>query len=85
MENIEREVMEGLLCSQVNLHARIEKLNEILTGLFRKEATHLPAQQAHCDALHSEEVKQLNEEVEKFIQYLNKDVETRNDFSTVIL
>ena len=84
-ENIEREVMEGLLCSQANLHARIEKLNEILTGLFRKEATRLSAQQAHCDALHSEEAKQLNEEVERFIQYLNKDVETRNDFSTVIL
>ena len=83
-ENIEREVMKGLLCSQANLHARIEELNDILIELFRKEATRLSAQQAHCDALHSEEAKQLNEEVEKFIQYLNKDVETRNDFSTVM-
>ena len=73
-ENIEREVMKGLLCSQANLHARIDELNEILAGLFTKEATRLSAQQAHCDALHSEEAKQLNEEVEKFIQYLRQEM-----------
>ena len=72
------------MCKQASLQNRVEELYNILTRLFQKEATQLSAQQSHCDSLHSEEARQLNEEMDKFIPILNINIESRSDFTGMI-
>ncbi|CAB4000502.1 Hypothetical predicted protein [Paramuricea clavata] len=83
-EDIKRDIVKTLMCKQVSLQNRVEELYNILTGLFQKEATRLSAQQSHCVSLHSEEARKLNEELDKFIQILNFNIESRSDFTGMI-
>ena len=82
---IQNDAVKVFLLRQNKLQKRVQELQNSLTALLQKEVNRLIENQSKCETLCAHETIQLNEEIDVFIKYLNRNIESKtlsgDDFS----
>ena len=80
---IQTDVLKAHLSTQANLQKRLEELHGILVKLLQKEVTLLTDEQSQYTMIHSAEARQLNKEIDMFVQYLNTNIQKRREYNDI--